>query len=459
MKKILATTLFAAILLSCSLSVNAAGIKDIFSANYYADSYEDLYAAFEYDEAKLLKHVKEYGLKEGRDVSPILDVVFYRETYPDLDAAFGDNWDAYVKHYFEYGIKEGRDNGTNFDIIRYVNSYADLREAFDEDYEALAKHYIKYGMKENRTLGLKPQVAPAKTTVQPIVYYEEVIYDDEGRVEKVEVYSDSAKTNLVSYTLYFYETIVTGWGETRDYIYLATYDVQGRCTENVQYLNGVLNSRTVYLEFDEDGNSIKHISYSYDDEGRLSCESVIVNYNFVKCTYYHPNGNVRQIVDYVNNRAVNEISYYESGQLECHRTFDSTGSVLTDYRYYENGNNKYDYVKTEYGYNSNEYYDNGIKKYHYEDKGNGSYYVYEWYDSGIKKYQYKDMGNGYYYLTSWYENEQMSRDTIEDENGYYSKQWHENGVLKSLSEDDGITWHYKEWDEEGNLVRNESGLM
>ena len=137
MKKMIATTLFATVFLSCGLNVNVAGLKDIFSANYYADSYEDLYAAFEYDETKLFNHVKEYGLKEGRSVSPILDVVYYRETYPDLDAAFGDNWDAYVNHYFEYGIKEGRDNGTNFDIIRYVNSYADLREAFDEDYEAL----------------------------------------------------------------------------------------------------------------------------------------------------------------------------------------------------------------------------------------------------------------------------------------------------------------------------------
>ena len=57
MKKFLSIAIVVAVLFSCKLSVNAAGLKDIFSADYYADSYEDLYAAFEYDEAKLFKPI------------------------------------------------------------------------------------------------------------------------------------------------------------------------------------------------------------------------------------------------------------------------------------------------------------------------------------------------------------------------------------------------------------------
>ena len=353
MKKFLATTLFAAILLSCSLSVNAAGIKDIFSANYYADSYEDLYAAFEYDEAKLLKHVKEYGLKEGRDVSPILDVVFYRETYPDLDAAFGDNWDAYVKHYFEYGIKEGRDNGTNFDIIRYVNSYADLREAFDEDYEALAKHYIKYGMKENRTLGLKPQVAPAKTTVQPIVYYEEVIYDDEGRVEKVEVYSDSAKTNLVSYDVYEYNP------DESYYIY--TYNAQGVWTSFVVYdANDVIMQRVTIEEYDEVNETlISGTLYAYQD-GKLIGEVVFSNEQVIKITAYYPNGNKERIVEFdpVTGNVINTCEFYENGYMATQQGVNENG---------------FDFVK--------EWDERGTLRYHSGHDENG-YFTKEWDENG-----------------------------------------------------------------------------
>ena len=383
MKKFLATTLFAAILLSCSLSVNAAGIKDIFSANYYADSYEDLYAAFEYDEAKLLKHVKEYGLKEGRDVSPILDVVFYRETYPDLDAAFGDNWDAYVKHYFEYGIKEGRDNGTNFDIIRYVNSYADLREAFDEDYEALAKHYIKYGMKENRTLGLKPQVAPAKTTVQPIVYYEEVIYDDEGRVEKVEVYSDSSKTTLVSYQEYEYY-------EGNAYA-IYEYNAQGDMTKAALYDgNGIMRSEVIAEDIDEElGVVISGKMRNYYEDGSIMYERVVRDQILVK-----------------------ETSYYQNGIVEEHYEYDpETEEVISGYGYHESGQLWFQIGYDERGY-----------RYHKE-----------WYANGVMSYQDGYDENGFDFVKEWDERGTLRYHSGHDENGYFTKEWDENGNLLTES--------------------------
>ncbi len=324
MKKFLATMVVVAVMFSCKLSVNAADLKDIFSAQYYADTYEDLYAAFEYDEAKLLKHVKEYGIKENRDISPILDVAYYRETYPDLDAAFGDDWDAYVNHYFEYGIKEGRDNGTSFDIIRYVNSYADLREAFGEDYEALANHYIEYGMKENRTMALKPYVPPvvasAPAAVTPTVV-EVHTYDEAGRIEMTEVYSDSSKTTLL-YTVGYY------YGDDGSKAIIWT-DAQDNPIKGEEYdANGALVYRIVIDSIEED-DTMSGTAYGYS-EGKLIYEEKVVRDVVVKETYYYMNGTVEAIYEYdqMTGRPVKETEYYENGVLAYQWGYDANGMTF-----------------------------------------------------------------------------------------------------------------------------------
>lgn len=330
MKKILATLVVVSVMFSCKLSVNAADLKDIFSAQYYADTYEDLYAAFEYDEAKLLNHVKEYGLKEKRDVSPILDVVYYRETYPDLDAAFGDNWDAYVNHYFEYGIKEGRDNGTNFDIIRYVNSYADLREAFDEDYEALANHYIKYGMKENRTMALKPQVvtvAPAAPTVVSVH-----TYDEDGRIETTKVYSDSSKTTL----LYTLEYAYSDDGSKS----IFWIDAQDNPMKGEFYdENGALVYRMV-IDSIEDDDTMSGTAYEYY-EGKLIYEEKVVRDIVVKETHYYMNGTVSAIYEYdqTTENLEKETQYDHNGVLRYYAEYNpETEEVIVEKFYDEDGN-------------------------------------------------------------------------------------------------------------------------
>ena len=367
MKKVIATTLFAAILLLCTLNVNAAGLKDIFSANYYADSYEDLYAAFEYDGIKLYRHVQEYGLKEGRDVSPILDVVYYREMYPDLDAAFGDNWDAYVNHYFEYGIKEGRDNGTDFDIIRYVNSYADLREAFDEDYEALAKHYIEYGMKENRILGLKPQIAPASSGTEilestPLVpetqnptpaYYEEIIYDNEGRIERIEIYSDSEKTTLISYQQYMYmNEIVT---------MVAKFNAQDELQEVEIYQNGILGTKIIGegINFSTGGVNTGTIEM-YDAQGNVLRSARYDNGIKVESTEYHENGNVYEYL-YYDPLTGNENGcdrYYPDGQMSYQSGYNEDGYYFVK-EWHNNGTLVYHRGYDQYGYFVKEWDPNG----------------------------------------------------------------------------------------------------
>ena len=143
------------VLLNSGFSVGAAGLRDIFDAEYYASKYSDLKEAFGNDEEALYQHFINYGIKEGRVMNPVIDVVKYREQYKDLQEAFGDNWDAYINHYFTYGVNEHRENGTDFDLLAYLNAYGDLQAAFGNDYVAIAKHYEETGIKENRSEGSK----------------------------------------------------------------------------------------------------------------------------------------------------------------------------------------------------------------------------------------------------------------------------------------------------------------
>lgn len=159
MKRLLCVATASVVLLSSELSTNAAGLKDIFCAEYYAEQYPDLKAAFGYNEKALYQHFLTYGIKEGRVMNPIIDIVKYRECYEDLQAAFDDDWDAYVKHYFEYGINERRENGTDFNLLAYLAAYTDVKEVFGDDYVAIAKHYVEYGISEGRDEGSKEVIA------------------------------------------------------------------------------------------------------------------------------------------------------------------------------------------------------------------------------------------------------------------------------------------------------------
>lgn len=160
--KLLIISLTAILLVSSSLKVSAAGVKDVFDASYYAGRYSDLKSAYGTDEAALFNHFMTRGAYEGRVMSPILDVVAYRAAYADLNAAFGDDWNAYVNHYLTYGIAEKRTSGVLFDLAAYAESYPDVKAAYGEDYTAIARHYIIYGMKEGRSSsGLLKQAVTA----------------------------------------------------------------------------------------------------------------------------------------------------------------------------------------------------------------------------------------------------------------------------------------------------------
>lgn len=152
-RHILVVGMATTMLLGSVLDVSAAGLKDIFDAEYYADSYPDLKEAFGYDEIQLYNHFITYGLEEGRNMSPILDVVAYRKAYADLEAAFGDDWDAYVNHFFTFGAGEMRDQGVWFNPIIYADAYDDIKAAYGSDLIAIIRHYLIFGRAENRTIG------------------------------------------------------------------------------------------------------------------------------------------------------------------------------------------------------------------------------------------------------------------------------------------------------------------
>ena len=152
-QKVLVAGTAATVLFASAFNSSAAGLKDIFDAKYYADNNADLKAAYGYDEEKLYEHFVNFGLKEDRKLSPILNVVEYRKAYKDLDAAFGDNWDAYVQHFLEVGAREKRTEGVLFNPVVYAEAYTDIAQAFGTDVMAIAKHYLTIGISENRTAG------------------------------------------------------------------------------------------------------------------------------------------------------------------------------------------------------------------------------------------------------------------------------------------------------------------
>lgn len=157
-KKLMALSLAGVMMFGSAVTASAATLKDVFDAKYYAETYDDLEAAFGDNSKALYNHYRAYGSKEGRQMSALIDVVAYRNAYPDLDAAFGNNWDAYVNHYLTYGIEEGRDSFGSFDARAYADRYPDLKAAFGYDALALYKHYMNYGRAEGRDAGSVPAI-------------------------------------------------------------------------------------------------------------------------------------------------------------------------------------------------------------------------------------------------------------------------------------------------------------
>ena len=165
-KKWMALAMSAGMLGSCVLGVSAGELEQKFDPVYYAGQYGDLKEAFNKDEKALLNHYLTYGLEEGRNAFPYLDLASYRKRYPDLERAFGDDWDAYLSHYLTIGVKEGRVSGTDFDAAAYADRYPDLKAVFGYDVPALYQHYMTYGVREGRDASRRDSAISAETVSQ-----------------------------------------------------------------------------------------------------------------------------------------------------------------------------------------------------------------------------------------------------------------------------------------------------
>lgn len=345
-----------ALLAFCSfgVSANAAGLRDIFNAKYYADQYKDLYDAFGYDEEALYDHYLTYGINEGRSMNPIIDVVKYREGYEDLDTAFGDNWDAYVDHYFTYGIKEKRDNGTDFDIAAYVEAYDDIEEAFGNDFVAIAEHYQTFGINENRQESSKvyqevkrqeeireqeelrrqeeENATPAPTPM-PDVSDDET----EGRVETE--YFDNGSYWIIEYNSLGELIKRTAYDEDRILVYVSEYE-NGRNVKNTMYNpDGSVNNydETVYGQNGEKTVTIYNFSdvpksvLEYDRNGKL-----------LRITNYDTDDSIIGWTEYTYDAAGNQIKsigYDADGSISFHYEYeyDSDGNKIKSIDYYSDG--------------------------------------------------------------------------------------------------------------------------
>jgi len=79
-----------------------------FDAQYYAETYPDVVAAYGNDYDSLLTHYINNGVKEGRNASATFNAKAYREYNEDLDKAYGDKWAEYHVHYAVFGVNENR---------------------------------------------------------------------------------------------------------------------------------------------------------------------------------------------------------------------------------------------------------------------------------------------------------------------------------------------------------------
>lgn len=86
--------------------VNYAGV---YNYDYYTSANPDVKQTYGTDDAAVLAHFVNFGMKEGRQASENFNVWNYRGRYADLEAAFGNDLVQYYLHYLNNGIGEGRD--------------------------------------------------------------------------------------------------------------------------------------------------------------------------------------------------------------------------------------------------------------------------------------------------------------------------------------------------------------
>ena len=127
----------------------------VFNAEYYAENYPELKAAYGTDEAQLYNHFINYGIEEGRSASPYFDVRFYMNNNGEQlrEHCHGD-YNVAFAHFVQYvtNTTERQNNpkllSPTFDCSYYGSAYADTKALTTE--LALLQHYATVGEAEGR---------------------------------------------------------------------------------------------------------------------------------------------------------------------------------------------------------------------------------------------------------------------------------------------------------------------
>lgn len=152
------------ILYAQGTSYNGIDYSSVFDADYYSNKYPDVKAAYGTDQAKLLQHFVDFGMKEGRQGNATFNVKLYKSNYSDLNANLGNDLSAYYTHYIKFGQHENRVadkmidpaiyNGVNYSPVYnyeyYITKYPDVKNAFGSDQYATIQHFVEHGMQERR---------------------------------------------------------------------------------------------------------------------------------------------------------------------------------------------------------------------------------------------------------------------------------------------------------------------
>ncbi|MBR4308215.1 MAG: hypothetical protein IKT58_01335, partial [Oscillospiraceae bacterium] len=141
---------------SATATTIPAELKDlVFNAEYYANAYPELKAAYGTDETLLYNHFVNYGLEEGRCASLYFDVRFYMNNNGEQlrEHCHGD-YNVAFTHFLNYvsNTTERQNNpkilSATFDCAYYGSAYADTKTLTTE--LALLQHFATVGEAEGR---------------------------------------------------------------------------------------------------------------------------------------------------------------------------------------------------------------------------------------------------------------------------------------------------------------------
>ncbi len=123
----------------------------VFDIKYYLNSNKDLLNEFkEGNYARAYQHFLEFGFAEGRSGSKLYNCAYYKAQNADVAKAYANQNGLCYVHFAVFGQGEGRKASNEFDIKCYLGSNKDLKTTFNSDYKAGYKHYALFGQNEKR---------------------------------------------------------------------------------------------------------------------------------------------------------------------------------------------------------------------------------------------------------------------------------------------------------------------